>query len=74
MTRISSAENLLTLAIFSCNSVSFPSLEPLIRHFVKFFEVRKAADFLEKSVNKIIEARKMEPDGSSLVSLHVYSY
>ena len=60
-----------TLAICSCNSVSFPSLEPLLLYFVKFFEARKASDFLEESVGKIIEARKMESDGSSLVSLHV---
>ena len=48
--------------------MSFPLFEPLIRHAVKFIEVRKATDFLEKSAAKLIEARRMDSDGSTLVS------
>ena len=63
--------SLHTLTISSSNSVSFPFLEPLICHFVKFLEVRKAAKFLEKSAANIIEARKMKSNVTALVSFHV---
>ena len=48
--------------------MSFPLVEPLIRHAVKFIEARKATDFLEKSAAKLIEARKTKCNGSALVS------
>ncbi len=48
--------------------MSFPLVEPLIRQFVKFFEARKATDFLEKSAAKLVEARKTKCNGSALVS------
>ena len=59
---------LLHFVISSCILVSFPLVEPLIRQFVKFFEARKATDFLEKSAAKLIEARKTKCNGSALVS------
>ena len=65
--------SLHTLTISSSNSVSFPFLEPLICHFVKFLEVRKAAKFLEMSAANIIEARKMESNVTALVSF-MYKY
>ena len=48
--------------------MSFPLFEPLIRQSVKFFEARKATDFLEKSAAKLIEARRAKSESSTLVS------
>ena len=54
-------------------SVSFPFLDPLIRRIIQFLKVRKAADFLDNSAAKIIDARKKESVGSSPVSPTVKS-
>lgn len=54
----------------SYDSVSFPFLEPLLRHIVKFMEIKRAAEYLEKSATKMIEARLLE-QSSSLVSVHL---
>ena len=51
--------------------VTFPFLEPLLRHIVKFMEIKRAAEYLEKSATKMIEARILEQNSSSLVSLHL---
>ena len=51
--------------------MSFPFLEPLIRQSVRFFEARKASDFLEQSAAKIIESRKVDSDDSAKVNLHL---
>ena len=59
------------LSISSWYLVSFPFLEPLIRQSVRYFDARKAADFLEQSAAKIIESRKVEPDDSAKVNLHL---
>ena len=48
--------------------MAFPCLEPLILRLVDFFEARKAADYLEKSADMIIEARKMKSNDSAKVS------
>ena len=52
------------------NSVTFPFLEPVVRQIVNFLDIRRAADFLDRSAAKIIEDRMLEPNSSSLVSLH----
>ena len=52
-------------------SVAYPCLEPLILLLVNFFEARKATDYLEKSADMIIEARKMESNDSAKVSMYI---
>ena len=52
-------------------SVAYPCLEPLILRLVNFFEARKATDYLEKSADMIIEARKMEANDSAKVSMYI---
>ena len=61
---------IIPIGFLFMQSVAYPCLEPLILRLVNFFEARKATDYLEKSADMIIEARKMESNDSAKVSMY----
>ena len=53
---------------FHCKSVSIPFVETLVQRLVDRLAVGRAMDFMAKSADKIIKARRMDMDSGTLVS------